>query len=106
MLFFKLFGSHRPAWGGSDSPMLALMPSGRPTTPNPREAQAWNKVLAVNQRSGPVDPGATLGRRGDLAAAAKLFRPPRHISQSAATLIVVGHATTVVNDVEGEHVTH
>jgi hypothetical protein len=62
------------------------------------------QLLAIGQRSGPVYVGTALGRAGDFAGAAKLLGAVRHIGQSAAARIANRHATTVVGDVNGDHV--
>jgi hypothetical protein len=51
-----------------------------------------------------VDLSTTLDWTGDLAAATNLFSTERHVGQSAAARIVDRHATTVVDDVECQHV--
>ena len=51
-----------------------------------------------------MDLSTTLNWIGDLAPATNLFRTVRHVGQSAAARIVDGQATTVVDDVERQHV--
>jgi len=51
-----------------------------------------------------MDSSTTLRRTGDLATATNLFSTVGHIGQSATARVVDGHATTIVDNVERQHV--
>ena len=79
----------------------ALVP-GLPSRPG--VGVGFGGVSVIGQRSGPAHPRTALRWIGDLAAATDLLSAVRHIGQAAATRILDGYATTVVNDVESQHV--
>ena len=51
-----------------------------------------------------MNPSTALGLISDLTAATDLFGAVRHIRQAATASVIRGHATTVVNDVDSQHV--
>ena len=94
-----------------------LDPAPEPFGPGPAEARAFDppqgfpvvcsrslQLSVITQRCGPVNPGTARGLIGDLAAATDLFSAVQHIAKAAAARIIDGHAASVVNDVESQHV--
>lgn len=51
-----------------------------------------------------MNSSTALGLISDLTAATDLFGAVRHIGQATMTIVTHRHATTVIDDVEGQHV--